>query len=57
MEPKWSEKDSRGVWNIACCECTRGGNGDASCGAGWKSTRWDYKSCFSGELLSKYETE
>ena len=55
MKPKRSEPDSRGMWNIACCECKRGGNGDASCGCGMNSKRWDYKSCFLGKLLDKYE--
>jgi len=57
MEPKRSEKDSRGIWSVACCECKRGSNGDADCSAGYRSTRWDYKSCFSGELLEKYKTD
>lgn len=57
MKPKRSEKDSRGKWSIACCECKRGGNGDKSCSGGSKSIRWDYKSCFSGELLDKYNTQ
>jgi hypothetical protein len=57
MKPKRSEKDSKGKLCVACCECKRGGNGDGTdnCSAGWRSKKWDYKSCFSGELLDKYD--
>jgi hypothetical protein len=48
---KYSEYDSKGKLQVACCECKRGGNGDASCSSGWKSKKWDYKACFCGELL------
>ena len=54
MKPKHSEKDSRGMLLIACCECKAGGNGDASCSAGFRSKRWNGKACFSGELLDKF---
>jgi hypothetical protein len=54
MKPKYSKKDSRGMLQVACCECKRGGNGDASCSSGWKLKRWRYLGCFSGELLDKY---
>lgn len=52
---KRSNRDSRGMLQVACCECTRGGNGDQSCGCGMKSKRWDFKSCFAGELLEGLE--
>jgi len=55
MKPKHTEKDSRGHLIVACCECQRGGNGDQSCSAGMDSKRWDYKSCFCGQLLDKYD--
>ena len=28
--------DTRGRLYVACSECVRGGNGDQSCGAGWR---------------------
>lgn len=38
-----------------CSECTRGGNGDKSCGAGWMVTdkRGDnrFRMCFAGTKL------
>jgi len=55
MKPKHSEKDSRGHLTVACCECKRGGNGEKDCSAGWRSKKWDYKSCFSGSLLDKFD--
>jgi hypothetical protein len=54
---KYSEYDSRGCLQVACCECKRGGNGDKSCSSGWRSKKWDYKACFSGELLDKLKEE
>ena len=54
MTPEYSEKDSRGHLSVACCECKRGGNGGKNCSSGWKSKKWDYKACFSGELLDKF---
>lgn len=50
---KYSEKDSRGVLNVACCECERGGNGNDKdkCSSGWKTKKWNYMSCFSGTLI------
>ena len=51
MKKIYSEYDTRGALQVACCECKRGGNGDASCSSGWKSKKWDYKACFSGEPL------
>jgi len=54
MKAKHSKEDSKGHLQVACCECDRGGNGDASCSSGWKSKRWDYKACFSGRLLDKF---
>jgi len=55
MKPKHSERDSRGMLQVACCECVRGGNGDKSCSSGWRSKKWDYKACFCGQLLPKFE--
>lgn len=52
--PKYSEQDSRGYWHVACCECQRGGNGDADCGAGW-NVKKGYSGCFAGTFLSKYK--
>lgn len=40
---------------VHCSECTRGGNGDKSCGAGWmvkdKRGANRYKMCFAGTRL------
>lgn len=55
MKPKYSKKDSRGNIQVACCECKRGGNGEASCSCGWKTKRWNQMACFSGELLEKFD--
>jgi len=52
---KYSEHDNRGALQVACCECNRGGNGNQTCSSGMKSKRWDYKACFSGELLDSIE--
>lgn len=37
---------------VPCAFCTRGGNGDKSCGCGWQCTRYSkYQACFNGTLL------
>ena len=37
---------------VPCAYCTRGGNGDKSCGCGWTEKRYSkYKGCFSGALM------
>lgn len=43
--------DNNAIW-VACCECQRGGNGEAidKCSAGFQSTAWDKLGCWSGEL-------
>lgn len=55
--PKWSEKDSRGYWYVACCECQRGGNGDADCSAGWQVKKGSRTGCFAGTFLNKFKTD
>ncbi len=47
-----SFQDEQGKQWVACCECTRGGNGQDKdkCSCGWKSTKWDYLGCFLGEV-------
>lgn len=50
-----SFEDKKGKLWVACCECDRGGNGQADCSCGWKSKRWDMKGCFAGDLMEKYE--
>ena len=40
---------------VACCECNRGGNGNADCSGGFRSKRWDKKGCFVGNLLDKHK--
>jgi len=52
---KYSERDSRGYLVVACCECTRGGNGDKSCSCGGSVKRWNGGQCFSGNLLTKLQ--
>ena len=37
---------------VPCAFCERGGNGNKSCGSGWKETRFSkFKGCFAGKLL------
>ena len=43
--------DSRGYRYVACSECVRGGNGNKTCGAGWRIRRYRGEMCFSGEPL------
>jgi len=57
MKPKYSERDSRGKLQVACCECQRGGNGDKSCSCGGRVKKWNYLGCFTGTLLGKYNAE
>lgn len=42
---------------IHCAECTRGGNGDASCSCGWtvknKKGSNRFRMCFSGTQLKE----
>lgn len=42
------------IW-VACCECTRGGNGNSKdgCSSGRRCKKWNGMGCFSGELLEK----
>ena len=47
---KHSKYDTRGYLWVACSECGRGGNGDQSCSAGWKTKRGGTRGCFSGSL-------
>jgi|LGOV01.1.fsa_nt_gb hypothetical protein len=48
-----SFKDKEGKQWTACCECNRGGNGNAEdkCSCGWQSTEWDQKGCFIGTSI------
>lgn len=54
MKPKYSKRDSRLTLFVDCSECERGGNGDQSCSAGWKTKKGNKGGCFSGKLLEKY---
>lgn len=37
---------------VPCAFCTRGGNGDKSCGCGWDRTKYSkYHGCFNGTML------
>ena len=55
MRPKRSSRDSKGKLFVACCECKRGGNGEANCSCGWRVKRWNKMGCYVGELLSKFD--
>lgn len=55
IKPKGSFKDSKGKLCVDCAECQRGGNGDQDCGAGCGHKRIKKGSCFSGQLMDKYE--
>jgi len=45
--------DNRAIW-VACCECQRGGNGNANkCSCGGHIKKWDNLGCFSGQLTSE----
>lgn len=37
----------------ACCECDRGGNGNAKdkCSCGWQVTEWNKLGCYIGEPI------
>lgn len=45
--------DTQGRLWTACCECTRGGNGNDKdkCSCGWKVKRWNHLGCFCGVLI------
>ena len=53
----WSERDSRGMLQVDCSECERGGNGSAEdkCACGWKIKRGGKGACFLGTLMEKYK--
>ena len=57
MKAKYSEYDSRGMLYVDCCECTRGGNGDAEnkCSAGGHFKKGKKCGCFIGKLLPDLE--
>lgn len=57
MKIQYSERDSRGMLLVACCECERGGNGDASCSCGHMRKTWDTHACFSGTLLQEIRND
>lgn len=43
---------SKRITSVPCAFCTRGGNGDKSCGCGWDRTRYSkFQGCFSGTML------
>ena len=54
---EFSERDSRGMLVIDCSECDRGGNGndDDKCSAGYRITKGNLGSCFSGTLIDGLE--
>ena len=43
--------DKDGRLFVACSECSRGGNGDKSCSAGWNIRRYHGEMCFLGKPL------
>lgn len=51
--PKGSFKDGSGSWFVACWECQKGINGEASCGCGIYARSLSL-GCFSGKLLDKF---
>lgn len=52
---KHSYKDAKGRLWVACCECTKGGNGKEDCSSGWKCKKWNFLGCFLGEVLPELE--
>jgi len=48
----FNDRDGR-LW-VACSECSRGGNGEQSCGCGWRVKKFKGEGCFAGDLLEKY---
>jgi hypothetical protein len=52
-----SEYDSKGLLNVACSECERGGNGSDpnKCSCGWKVKKYNKMGCFAGTLMAKYQ--
>lgn len=52
-----SYKDIKGRVFVACCECTRGGNGSDpdKCSAGWKHKRFRGAGCFVGTLMPQFK--
>lgn len=44
--------DAGKAWT-ACCECDRGGNGNAKdkCSCGWQCTKWNGLGCFLGTAI------
>jgi hypothetical protein len=57
--PTHSYKDTRGHLWVACCECTRGGNGKEAdkCACGWKTKKWNHLGCFIGTLIKPLPTQ
>ncbi len=48
MKKIYSFFDKRGALCVDCSECTRGGNGNKSCGAGMRHKRGGTGGCFCG---------
>jgi len=57
MKAKYSEKDTRGFLFVDCSECTKGGNGNKSCSAGWLKEQGNQGGCFCGVLLDGLEVK
>ena len=49
-----SFKDAKGRAWTACCECDRGGKGNArdKCACGWKIKRWNGAGCYLGSPIT-----
>lgn len=49
-----SYTDAKGLRFTACCECDRGGNGNAvdKCSCGWRVKRWNGLGCYLGSPIS-----
>lgn len=45
--------DNKGLLWMACCECDRGGNGNAEhkCSFGWRCTEWNKMGCYLGTAI------
>ncbi len=55
MKCKFSEKDNKGNLSVDCTECKKGINGNKSCASGARIKKGQLGSCFSGDLLEKFE--
>ncbi len=54
-----SFKDDKGRQWVACCECTRGGNGSDKdkCAAGHRCVKWNGLGCYIGTVIESIITD